>query len=96
MILLIFLFFPFLLFASSECNPPYDKNAQFLPVEQIVNPKLLKHKLVISKNLALPEWMEQTPAAELAIFGSYSIEDLSVPFSDELSSCAHFRIRKGS
>lgn len=93
--LLIFLFFPFLLFASSECNPPYDKNARFLPVEKIVNPKLLKNNLVISENLVLPEWMEQRLATELATFGSYCIEDLNGPFSDERSSCAHFRIREG-
>ena len=95
MILLIFLFFPFLLFASSECYPRYDGNAQFRRVEMIVAPKLLKNKLVISKNLALPEWMELALAAEFATFGSYSVDDLTRPFGDEFSSCAHFRIRKG-
>ena len=62
--LLIFLFLPFLLFASAECYPSYDENARFIPVEQIVNPKSLKKELVLSENLVLPEWMEQSLAAK--------------------------------
>lgn len=95
MMLLIFLFFPFLLFASLECDPPYDKKARFLPVEEIVKSKLLKKDLFISENLVLPDWLEQALEAEFASFGSYCIEDLNEPFSKEFSSCAHFRIRKG-
>ena len=92
---LFLLLFPSFLFASSEFNLPYDRKAKFLPVEQIVNPKLLKKDPVIIEGLELPEWLDQTIASELAPFGSYRAADLNGPFHDERCSCAHFRIREG-
>ena len=92
---LFLLLFPSFLFASSEFNLPYDRKAKFLPVEQIVNPKLLKKDPVIIEGLELPEWLDQTIASELAPFGSYRAADLNGPLHDERCSCAHFRIREG-
>ena len=70
---LFFYFFPFLLFASSECESSLRyRMLNFFLLRIVADPELLKKDPVISENLALPEWMEQTLAAEFATFGSYS------------------------
>ena len=93
---LFFIFFPFLLFASSECEAPGEQVAGFLPVEEVVDPELLKKDPLTIEGLVLPEWMEQTIKSEMAPFGSYYSVDLNGPFDDERSACAHFCIRDGN